>query len=458
MQDEMQNGIQDDMRDEMQAMEELFDKLYPLCRSITGEGLRQSLEYIKAYMPLDRLCFKTGEQVLNWTIPEEWVIREAWVKNEQGEKVIDFKEHNLHLVNYSIPIDKKMSLEELKPYIHTIPHIPTAIPYVTSYYDRRWGFCMAHEKYMALEEGTYHVYIDSEHRQGQLDIGEAVLEGEGEKEVFLSSYLCHPSMANNELSGPIVLAMLYNRIKKWPTRHLTYRFVLNPETIGSISYLSKRGEHLKKHMHTGLVLTCLGGDTGLNYKCSRKQETPINEMITHLNTYGALGCQVRPFTPINGSDERQYCSPGFNLPVGQLSRLTYVSYWQYHTSLDNKELMGIENLKKSVDELEMILKGIDLDGYYLNTHPYGEVKLGDYDLYPTLGSRDSWGKTSEYLVDGRKLLDSILTILNYSDGTHKLSEIASRLGTNVLQLEGVMTLLKEKGLLEGPYFEKELRV
>ncbi len=439
---------------ELKNIENLFDRLYPLCRSITGEGLRKSFEILSEYIPLKLLHFKTGEQILNWVVPKEWVIRDAWIKDADGNKVIDFKENNLYVINYSTGIHKKVDLSTLKEHIHTLPHLPKAIPYVTSYYKERWGFCMEYEKYQKLKEGIYEVFIDSELKDGTLEVGHAFLKGEQNQEVLLSSYLCHPSMANNELSGPIVLAMLYNRIKKWEKRNLTYRFVINPETIGSIAYLSQYGQELKKKLYSGLVLTCLGGSTSLRYKMSRKEDAPIDQLMRYLKNANDMELRVWDFTPINGSDERQYCSPGFNLPVGQMARLVYGSYLEYHTSLDNKELMGIENLKKSVDEIEKILKLLDANGYYINTKPYGEVKLSDYDLYPTLNSYEKRTASSDVMAENRQWLDMILILLNYSDGHYNLTDIASKYQLNLEALVSAAEVLKNKDLLKGPYFIK----
>lgn len=440
----------------IEVIDKLFDELYPICRSITGKGLRKSLNILMEYIPLEMISFKTGTKVLNWSIPQEWNIKEAWLKDCNDNTIVDFKDNNLHIINYSEKVNEELDLEQLKQHIYTLPNLPDAIPYITSYYKRRWGFCMSQNQYNKLTKGKYRVFIDSEFIDGELNLGHTLLKGKSDKEMFLSSYLCHPSMANNELSGPIVLAMVYQRILNWKNRNLTYRFVINPETIGSISYLSRYGKELKEKMYSGLVLTCLGGYDKLHYKTSRNEKAPINDLINHLKSEKEIDCDILEFTPLGGSDERQYCSPGFNLPVGQLSRLTYGAYKEYHTSLDNKKLMGIENLIQSADEIEKILKANDINGYYINKYPYGEIKLGDYDLYPTLNNENGDKKTSDNLVDGRDLLNNILMILNYSDGKHKLSDIASKLGKCVLELENSVNILKEKELLDGPYFEEDI--
>lgn len=440
--------------EEIMLMDKLFDELYPICRSITGEGLRKSLQIISEYVPLNILEFNTGEIVLNWEIPQEWVIRDAWIKDEKGNKILDFNECNLHIINYSASINKEMSLEELLPHIYTKPSLPNAIPYVTSYYNRRWGFCMTHSQYEGLEPGEYHVFIDSEFIDGKLSIGHTLLEGESKKEILISSYLCHPSLANNELSGPIVLAFLYNRIKNWEKRNFTYRFVLNPETIGSIAYLSKYGKHLMDNLYFGLVLTCLGGATNLSYKKSRRGDAPIDELADHLFSKREIEGHIREFTPCNGSDERQYCSPGFNLPVGQMARLVYGTYKEYHTSLDNKELMGIENIYKSLNEIELILKANEYNGYYINRFPYGEIKLDKYDLYPDMNGPTTSMYSNRRKRDGRFELNCILMILNYSDGQHTLIDIADKCNCSILDLIPIVEKLKDKKVLLGPYYSK----
>lgn len=368
---------------------------------------------------------------------------------------MDFMDNNLHIINYSSPVDRILTLDELVPYEYTKPNVPNAIPYVISYYKRRWGFCMEHSKYEKLKPGKYHVYIDSKFFDGNLNVGHTLLEGENHKEILISSYLCHPSLANNELSGPVVAAFLYNRILKWNKRNFTYRFVVNPETIGSIAYLSKYGKHLMNTMYSGLVLTCLGGDANLSYKKSRRGNSPLDKITCHLFKHDEINGAVREFTPCNGSDERQYCSPGFNLPVGQMARLVYGTYKEYHSSLDNKELMGIQNIYRSLNELELILRANEYNGYYINKYPYGEIKLDDYDLYPNMNSPITSRYSSSKKIDGRQELNTILMVLNYSDGEHTLLDIAEKCNSSILNFIPIVKKLVDKGVLDGPYFEKK---
>ena len=284
---------------------------------------------------------------------------------------------NLHVVSYSEPVDRQLSLDELRPHLHSIPKLPQAIPYVTSYYRRTWGFCLPHATLERLPAGTYHALIESEFVDGHVVLGSCVLPGESAGEVLLSSYLCHPSLANNELSGPLVLWGLYRRLAAWPRRRFTYRFLLNPETIGSLCYLWLHGSEMRERMVAGLVLTCLGGPSPtLSYKASRRGDSLLDRTVQYLREETSLAIQRRPFDPTSGSDERQYGSPGFNLPVGQMARTVYNTYPGYHNSLDTKEFMGIGPLVESINEIEALLATLELAGTFRNLSPYGEPQLG----------------------------------------------------------------------------------
>lgn len=451
-------------QDELKQMELLFDRLFPICRSITGPGLRKSLAILSEYLPLEIFSTQTGTKVFDWEIPQEWHIREAWLKGPDGKKIIDFSNSNLHVINYTEPVNRKIMFEELEPHLYTLPHLPDAIPYVISYYKKRWGFCLPHRVYEQLpKKGEYHAYIDADFTEGELNTAHAILPGETEEEVLISSYVCHPSLANNELSGPITAAFLYRRLAQWKKRRFTYRFVFVPETIGSVAYLYKFGKELKRKLHGGLVLTCIGGKGSngeqlpLSYKQSRQEQSPIDKIVTHLFEKEKLLGNVRPFTPLFGSDERQYCSPGFNLPVGQMARAVYGAYQGYHNSLDTKEFMTIEALQQSVDELEQLFQALELDGYYVNQNPYGEVKLDKRNLYPDMNGPSVWGRSNNTVLDGRTLLNYVLMVLNYTDGKHTLAQIADKYGCSLFELEQVVHILKEQGLLTGPFStEQEL--
>jgi aminopeptidase-like protein len=364
-----------------------------------------------------------------------------------GNVVCDLETSNLHVVNYSEPIDRRLPLSELQKHLHSLPHLPDAVPYVTSYYRRAWGFCLSDKARNELkDEGLYHAEIDADFSNGRVPIADTVLDGEGTREIMLSSYLCHPSLANNELSGPLVLLGLYRRISQWPRRQHRFRFVINPETIGSLCYLHLHGEHLKANLDAGLVLTCLGGPGDLSYKSSRQDSATIDRLARHWNECGRP-LALRGFTPSGGSDERQYCSPGFNLPVGQMARAVYGEYSGYHNSLDTKRFMTIEALGQSIDQIEGFLRQLDRAFPWQNLQPHGEPQLGRRGLYPSLNSASTWKSSSDEVFDGRVVLDRILNVLSYSDGRHDLIAIANKCGCSVDDLLPVVGRLEGAGLL-----------
>lgn len=302
-------------------LDTLFTRLFPILRSITGPGIEESMAVIGEYMPLDVCKVATGESVFDWEVPPEWICRAARLTGPDGTVVADLAWSNLHVVNFAEAVDARMTLGDLQPHLFSLPDTPDAIPYVTSYYKRSWGFCLTDHVRRTLSPGVYHAYIDAGFRHGGVPLAQAVLPGDTEDEVLISSYLCHPSLANNELSGPLTLLGLYLRLQAWPRRRLTYRFVLNPETIGSLCYLHLHHRKLRERMIAGLVLTCTGGPVQrLSYKESRRGCGLLDRLVRHLAANAPEHWAVRPFTPCSGSDERQYCSPGFDLPVGQLAR------------------------------------------------------------------------------------------------------------------------------------------
>jgi aminopeptidase-like protein len=329
----------------------------------------------------------------------------------------------------------------LEPHLYTLPELPDVTPYVTSYYERNWGFCLPHSVYESLPDGEYHAYIDSEFVEGELNYGHAILEGETDREVLLSANVCHPSLANNELSGPLVLTSLYRRLRKWDRREFTYRFVLVPEAIGSLAYLSRYGEHLQESLAGGLVLTCLGGPKGnLSYKRTRKKNSRIDETVEHVNKYQDISFRFREFDPTGGSDERQYCSPGFNLPVGQFARTVYGNYKEYHNSGDTREFMGIDKLVESSEIIEQVLRSLEYNKSYVNTEPYGEPMLSKRNLYPTINQPNSHS--------GREFVDRVMMMMNYSDGDHSAIEIAERCDCYIGEMKSIIDSLCEANLLE----------
>lgn len=433
---------------EFKLLDGLFDRLFPLLRSITGPGIEQSYAILSEHMPLELMSIPSGTKVFDWTVPPEWACRSARLTDPSGKVVCDLTMSNLHVLNYSDRVNTSLPLAELQKHLHSLPHLPDAVPYVTSYYNRTWGFCVSDRVRQGLKnDGMYRAEIDADFSEGKVSLAHTFLEGQSNREILLSSYLCHPSLANNELSGPLVLLGLYRRISQWPNRHHRFRFVLNPETIGSLCYLHLHGEHLKTHLDAGLVLTCLGGAAKqLSYKSSRREDATVDRLARHWNARGEP-LRLRPFTPAGGSDERQYCSPGFNLPVGQMARDVYGEYSGYHNSLDTKDSMTIEALVDSIDRIEHFLKELDQSGPWQNLFPHGEPQLGHRGLYPTLNSANTWKTSSDEIFDGRVILERILYMLNYSDGQNDLISIAGRCGCTVADLLPVVRCLQESGLL-----------
>ena len=426
---------------------EIFDELFPICRSITGKNYRKSLRILGRYIKFKYLRYRSGKKVFDWTVPQEWNITDAYIK-KSNKKIIDFKKNNLHVVNYSIPINKEVSLEKLKNHLFSIKKYPNIIPYVTSYYKRYWGFCLEHSKKKKLKKGKYKVVIKSSLNTGYLENALAKIKGNTKKIVLLSSYLCHPSMANNELSGPLVLLGLYKKIKKWKKRNFNYYFLINPETIGSICFLSTYRKLLQKNLHSGLVLTCLGGSKNkLSYKKSRSENNSLDRLFLYLSK--KRKCLVRDFNPSDGSDERQYCSSELNLPVGQIARSVYGEYYQYHTSGDNKKFMKIKKIFDSINFLEKILKINDSIFPLIRKEPYCELQLGKRNLYPNINfeSADK-KKSSDNLIDNREQLNILMGILSYADGKHDILDVAEKLNIDIEKFPKVLDIaLKNKLIL-----------
>jgi len=419
----------------LEQIEALFDRLWPLLRSLTGEGVRATHDILSEYLPLQRIEVPTGTRVFDWTVPQEWVVGAAYLNAPDGRRILDVAENNLRLVNYSVPFRGRLSRAALDPHLHSRPDMPDAIPYVTSYYEPRWGFCLSENERAALPDGEYEVVVDTQLKDGALTISEAVLPGSESDEVLISTYTCHPSLANNELSGPLVAAMLYRRLAAWPERRLTYRFVFAPETIGAIAYLALRGGHLREHLVAGYVATCCGLDTHFTYKRSRGGDTLADRAAAQaLKAIGA-DCRLRDFAP-TGSDERQYCSPGFDLPVGSLMRGVYGEYREYHTSLDNKTLIDFGALAGSIDAYEAICRTLDRNVTFENLVPYCEPQLGRRGLYPTLGAPDQADR-----------VQATMWVLNLSDGAHDLLSIAERSGLPIDRLWPAAVAAEKAGVL-----------
>lgn len=425
-------------------LNQIFDELYPINRSIIGDGYRKSLKIIMRYIPFKKIKFKSGQKVFDWKIPLEWKINKGLLISPSGEKIIDFKDNNLHVIGYSNSINKVIDLEELRDHLYTQKDLEKAIPYVTSYYKDNWGFCLTHRAYKKLKPGKYNVLIQSNFIKGNLEVGEIILNGRRKDEILISTYLCHPSMANNELSGPLVMLNLYERIKKIKNRQFTYRFIINPETIGSIAYLSLKNKELKKNVVAGLVLTCLGGPSKeLSYKLSKDSNSLIDRLFKRNKKI-----EIRNFTPFGGSDERQYNSPGININVGQVARTVYQNYPEYHTSLDNKEFMQIDKVIESSNQIIELLLKLESESFYINLKPNCEPQLGKRDLYPNINSkRTREQQSSDILNDGREFNRFSMILLNFSNGQYSLEELASKYNLNLRFAKQVAKVLENNKLI-----------
>jgi aminopeptidase-like protein len=414
---------------------DLIVRLFPLCRSITGNGLRDSLKIVQEYIPLEIHEVPSGTKVLDWTIPREWNIRDAFVKDPSGKKVVDFNRSNLHVVNYSTPIHTHLPLEELKSHLHTNPDFPDWVPYRTSYYVENWGFCISQNMLDQLPIGDYEVFIDSTLEDGALSYGEYLLKGGSDQEILISCHSCHPSMCNDNLSGMAVSTILAKYLEVDPKRY-SYRFLFIPGTIGSIAWLANNRARVKKIRH-GLVVASVGDPGNLTYKKSRRGNADIDRAAAYVLRHSGQEFEISEFTPY-GYDERQYCSPGFNLPVGSLTRTPYGRYPQYHTSADNLDFVQPEFLADSFQKYLAILSLLENNKLYRNTHPYGEPQLGKRGLYEVFGGRTN---ASQYEL-------AMLWVLNFSDGEHTLLDIAERSEIPFAEINEAAEVLVQHGLLE----------
>ena len=413
---------------------ELVAALFPICRSITGDGLRETLRQIGQRVPLELHEVPTGTQVFDWTIPREWNIRDAYVKDGRGRRVVDFGASNLHLVNYSAPVALRLPLSELRKRLATIPELPDWIPYRTSYYREDWGFCLSHNTLLSLEEGEYEVRIDSTLEDGSLTYGECLLPGREETEVLISAHVCHPSLANDNLSGVAVATFLAQALAAMP-RRLSYRFVFVPGTIGAIAWLHANREDVARIRH-GLVLTCVGDGGNVTYKRSRRGDAEVDRAVVHVLGHSGEPFELLDFSP-DGYDERQYCSPGFDLPVGCFMRTPHGRFPEYHTSADNLELVRPAALADSLRKVLAAVSVLEGNATYINLEPHCEPQLGRRGLRGSVGGR----------VDAGIGDLALLWVLNLSDGAHSLLDVAERSGLEFAAVRAAADLLLEHDLL-----------
>src|SRR5271166_3445463 len=431
------------LRDVLQAVDpgregqesyRIIEALYPICRSITGNGLRRSLRLLQGTVPLEIHEVPTGTEVFDWTVPKEWNIRDAYIINAAGERVVDFQRSNLHVLNYSIPVHQTMSLAELRPHLFSLPETPDWIPYRTSYYRETWGFCLSHRQLEQMEEGEYEVRIESTLEPGHLTYGEYRIQGATDDEVLISCHACHPSLCNDNLSGMATAARLAHLLADIPLRY-SYRFLWIPGTIGSIAWLARNESILPRIKH-GLVLSCLGDKGAFTYKRSRRGDAEIDRAVEHALRHGGHDSQMLDFTPY-GYDERQYCSPGINLPVGCFMRTPNGRYPQYHTSADDLTLVTPSSLAESLHQLLRVIQVLEENIRYLNLNPKCEPQLGRRGLYRQMGG----------IKDAAAREMAMLWVLNLSDGQNDLLAIAERSGIPFDQISQAADALREARLL-----------
>jgi aminopeptidase-like protein len=415
----------------------LAAQIYPVCRSITGDGVRKTLDRLGEHIALTVHEVASGTQVFDWTVPREWNIRDAYIKNAAGERIVDFRASNLHVLNYSVPVHAKLPLAELKEHIFTLPDQPDAIPYRTSYYAERWGFCMAYNRLMELSDGLYEVLIDATLEDGSLNYGEYLHQGESDEEFLFSAHICHPSLANDNCSGLALLTHLAKRLARVRTRY-TYRFLFAPGTIGAIAWLA-RNQQIAARIRHGLVVSCVGDEGGPTYKKSRRGDSVIDRAMMHVLRHTAPSPNILDFSPY-GYDERQYCSPGFDLPVGLFQRSQFASFPQYHTSDDNLEFIKPEHLASSYRMICAALDVVENDCRPRNTMPMCEPQLGRRGLYSPVGGAKEGPESSM----------ALLWVLNLADETNSLLDMAERAKMPFAVIAEAANRLRDSGLLVVP--------
>jgi len=412
-------------------------ELFPICRSITGKGVRQTLIFISKIIPsLEIKSVKSGECAFDWIVPNEWNVEEAFIEDENGNRLIDFKNNNLHLVGYSIPVDEWLELSEIELHLHSLEDKPDTIPYVTSYYKKDWGFCLTQrQRDMLPKSGKLHVVIKSTLEAGQLNYGELVIPGRSKEEIFFSTYICHPSMANNELSGPVVATALARWVGAMDNRRYTYRFIFIPETIGSIIYLSKNSEHLKKHTIAGYNLTCVGDDRAYSYLPSISGDTLSDSVAIYVLDSNKILYTKYSFLE-RGSDERQYCWPGIDLPICSVMRSKYNTYDEYHTSDDNMTIISPRGLAGSLQFYKECISTLEQNYRYKNIIKC-EPQMGQRGLYPT---------TSD--LRGKRFSRSLIDFMVYCDGKRSVLDIAKIMNQPIKDICNIVETLLKNHLIE----------
>ncbi len=426
---------------------EFASGLFKLDRSITGQGLRDTLSKIRETLPPLKIhSFSTGTKIFDWNVPKEWKVIEAYIKTPSGRKICQFKENNLHLLGYSAPVSAKMSLADLDKHLYSIPEQPDAIPYVTSYYAKNWGFCISHKERMKLPEGQYEVVVDSKFFDGELNLGELILPGEKKDEIFFSTYVCHPSMANNELSGPAVLTYLAKYLMDCADRRYTYRFVFLPETIGSIAYLAKNYKTMKKRIIAGFNVTCVGDDRAYSFLPSKHGNTMSDQVAKHvISRLDPNYCEYS--WSDRGSDERQYCSPGIDLPVSTVMRTKFGEFPEYHSSLDKfGSVVTAEGLEGGFEIVKLITEVLE-NNYYYKVKTLCEPNLGKHGLYPLVSTRKS-----------KMHVQQTLDFISYCDGKNSVLDIADRLGIAFWELDELVSSLLNANIIEKENVVKKREV
>jgi aminopeptidase-like protein len=416
-------------------MYRLAERLFPICRSLTRNGVRETFSILKEIIPIRTHEVPSGTKAFDWEVPPEWNINDACIKNSRGERIVDFNDSNLHVVGYSTPFEGTLSREELDKPLHSLPDQPDLIPYITSYYSRYWGFCLPHKQRQSLPEDTYEVRIDSTLEAGSLTYGDLLIKGSSNEEILISTYVCHPSMANNELSGPVIATYLAKQLIETTNLRYSYRFVFVPETIGSIVYLSRHLDEMRKKVVAGYVITCAGDDGPFSYLYSPGGPQLVDRVTMHVLENSDVQIKTYDFLE-RGSDERQYCSPGVDLPVGSLMRSKYGEYPQYHTSGDDLSFISAEGLAGTLQMYRRCLEALERNAIYRTTVPC-EPQLGKRGLYPSLSTKESG-----------LIVRTMMNLLAFCNGEHDLIGIAERIGAPVWELFPIVEKMSQHDLLE----------